>query len=80
MQYGNQRGGCPTGKARDGGGSVERGLSSEYIFKEVVRKFADEVNIKKKRSLTLKLLTQELEEWSYHLWRGKRRRRSRLAR
>ena len=78
MQYGNQLGGYPTGKARDGGGSIERGSSSEYIFKEVVRKFADEVNIKKKRSLTLKLLTQELEEWGYHLWRGKRRRRTEL--
>lgn len=31
-------------KTRDGAGSIERGLNSGSIFKEFVRRFADETN------------------------------------
>lgn len=48
-------------KAGDNGGSVERGLSFECMFKEVARKLADEKTVEKKRYLTPRLLTQELK-------------------
>lgn len=45
MQDGNQLGGYCHSQGKRDGGCVEKGLNSEKNFKEIVREFADEMNI-----------------------------------